>query len=133
MKFFINHIEDSSIKPNELVLPPLHMVLINDGRHDYHKFHEKIQNADITFSMYDIESGVYKVVNEPAYIKKIDGCCSEEYEICYQFKKRQISQTGTFKGQFTIKFNDDLKHDDYVYPEGTLLVPICEELEIIVR
>lgn len=131
MKFFINHIDDTSIKPNELVLPILHMALINDGRHDFHKFHEKIQNADITFSMVDIENGVYKIAGSPAYIKKRDdGCCTDEYEICYQFKKRDVSRKGIFEGFFTIKFGDDLKNDEYTYPEGTLKVPIGEKLEI---
>lgn len=134
MKFYINHIEDTSIANNEKVLPVLHMELINDGRHDFHKFHEMIQNADITFSMVDIETGVYKIANSEAFIKKIDdGCCTDEYEVCYQFIKRQVNKPGTYRGWFTIKFGDDLKHDEYTYPEGTLVVPIQEVLEIIVR
>ena len=54
MRFFINHIDDTSIGNNEKVLPILYMMLINDGRHDVHKFHEMIQNAEITFSMIDM-------------------------------------------------------------------------------
>ena len=82
MRFFINHIDDSSIANDEKVLPILYMMLINDGRHDFHKFHEMIQNADIVFSMVDVETGVYKIANSPAFIKKIDDeCCTEEYEI----------------------------------------------------
>ena len=54
MRFFINHIDDSSIANDEKVLPILYMMLINDGRHDFHKFHEMIQNADIVFSMVDV-------------------------------------------------------------------------------
>jgi hypothetical protein len=133
MKFYINHIEDSSIGGNEKVMPILTMILIHDGRHDFHKFHEMIQNADITFSMYDIESGVYKVANAPAYIKKIDdGCCTDEYMICYQFTKRQLA-VGTYKGSFTINFGKDLKNDEYTYPNGVLNVPIKDELFVIVR
>ena len=133
MKFYINHIEDTSIKGSEKVLPILNMILIHDGRHDFHKFHEMIQNADITFSMVNIETGVYKIANSPAYIKKMDdGCCTDEYMLCYQFTKRQL-EIGTYKGYFTIKFGDDLKNDEYVYPEGTLKVPIKDDLEIICR
>ena len=61
MRFFINHIDDTSIGNNEKVLPILYMTLINDGRHDFHKFHEMIQNADITFSMVDMETGVLAI------------------------------------------------------------------------
>lgn len=134
MRFFINHIDDSSIANDEKVLPILYMMLINDGRHDFHKFHEMIQNADIVFSMVDVETGVYKIANSPAFIKKIDDeCCTEEYEIGYQFIKRQVSVPGTYRGIFTIKFRDDLKNDNYEYPKGVLAMPIREELEIIIR
>lgn len=134
MRFFINHIDDTSIDGNSKVLPILCMMLINDGRHDFHKFHEMIQNADITFSMVNIENGVYKIANAPAFIQKIeDNCCGDEYEICYQFLKKQVNTPGTYHGHFTIKFGDDLKHDDYTYPQGNLIVPIREELEIIIK
>ena len=63
MRFYINHIEDDSIPNNGKVLPILTMILIHDGRHDFHKFHEMIQNADISFSMSDIETVVNKIVN----------------------------------------------------------------------
>ena len=45
MEFFIN---------KGATLNPLKMELINDGRNDYHKFHEKVQNANIYFTMTDV-------------------------------------------------------------------------------
>ena len=133
MNFFINHIDDTSIQGSEKVLPVLSMMLIHDGRHDFHKFYEMVQNADITFSMKDTASGVYKVANSEAFIRKV-GCksCEEQYLICYQFLKREVDKPGKYKGYFTIKFNDDLKNDDYEYPQGVLKVPIRDELNIIV-
>ena len=134
MTFYINHIDDTSIAPSQKVLPVLTMILVHDGRHDFHKFHEMIQDAEITFSMYDIETGMYKVVNSPAYIEKLDGnCCEEEYCICYQFTKREVQVPGNYRGFFTIKFLDDLKNDNYCYTPGVLKVPIRDELNIIVR
>jgi len=98
------------------------------------KFHEKIQNADIYFSMIDVETGTFQVANGKAFIKRLDGeCCTEEYEICYQFTKREVSKPGTYKGYFIINFGDDLKNDSYTYPEGTLKMPIRDELNIIVK
>jgi hypothetical protein len=134
MNFFINHIEDTSIPSNEKVLPILSMMLIHDGRHDFHKFHEMIQNADITFSMSDVDSGVYKVANSKAFIRKTgDSCCQDEYLVCYQFTKKEVDRPGKYKGYFTIKFNDDIKNDDCEYPKGVLKAPIRDELYIIVR
>ena len=134
MKFYINHIDDTSISNDQKVLPVLCMMLIDDGRHDYMKFHEKIQNADIKFSMIDVESGVYKVANAPAFIQKIATTgCSDEFEICYQFTKRQVNTPGIYRGYFTIDFGNDLKNDNYEYPEGVLRMPIRDYLDIIVR
>ena len=134
MNFFIRHIDDTSIPGSQKVLPILSMMVINDGRHEYHRFHEMIQNADITFSMIDSESGVYKVANSPAFIKKLDdNCCEDQFIVCYQFTKREIQTPGTYKGYFTIKFGEDLKNDDYEYPNGVLKVPIRDELFIVIE
>ena len=38
-------------------LPLLKMELIQDGRNDYHRFFEYIQNADITFTMTNEKDG----------------------------------------------------------------------------
>lgn len=134
MNFFINHIEDTGIPGEQKVLPILSMMLIHDGRHDFHKFHEMIENADITFSMTDIDTGSYKIANAPAFVKEVgDTCCEDQHLICYQFRKREVDKPGKYRGFFTIKFGDDLKNDDYGYPEGVLKVPIREELNIVVR
>ena len=65
-------------------LPTLRMELIEDGRHDYNKFFEAIQNADITFTMVNLDTGVTKIAKSPCYIKrKEDNGCVEQYVICY--------------------------------------------------
>ena len=134
MNFFINHIDDTNINGSEKVLPILSMALIHDGRHDFHKFYEMIQNADITFSMKDIDTGVYKVANSKAFIMKVDDtCCQDQYLVCYKFSKREVEKPGKYIGYFTINFGNDLKNDDYIYPNGILRVPIRDELNVIVR
>ena len=57
MEFFIN---------KGATLPMLIMELIQDGRNDYKNFHEKIQNATVTFEMSDIDTGVKKIGCQPA-------------------------------------------------------------------
>lgn len=106
-------------------LPMLIMELIQDGRNDYKQFHEKIQNADITFSMWDVETGVKKIGCRPAtcLCKTCDGsdCNEEQYYIAYQFRERDTDRVGTYVGKFEIEFLDG---------SGTLIVPIREELFI---
>ena len=113
------------------VLPQLRMELIDDGRHDFWKFHEAIQNADITFTMTNINTGLVKILNAPCYIKlREDGGCEDEYVICYDWKKRDTKEKGVYDGVFTINFGKDLKSDDTVYPNGELIMPIREQLQI---
>lgn len=115
MDFFIN---------KNATLPTLKMELIQDGRNDYKNFHEKIQNSNIYFSMVDINTGLIKVAKQPA------GCdiktdipldMEEEYYITYEWREKDTNRVGTYRGQFTIEFQDG---------SGTLIVPIRDELFI---
>lgn len=134
MNFYINHIDDTSIQGTQKVLPVLCMMLVCDGRHDFHKFHDMIEDAEVTFSMKDVENGVYKVVNGKAFVKQVcEECCEKQHLVCYQFTKREVDKPGRYVGKFTIRFNDDLKNDECEYPDGVLVVPIRDELNIIVR
>jgi hypothetical protein len=110
------------------------MELIYDGRSDFHKFWDAIQNAEITFTMINIETGVTKVANAPAYIKlRENTSCIEEYVICYDWKKRDTKEKGMYKGIFSINFSGDIKSDNLTYPVGELIMPIREQLTIIIQ
>ena len=120
------------IKKDSL-LPILRMELIEDGRHDYNKFHELIQNSNITFTMVNRETGVTKIAKAPAYIKaRENGGCVEQYVICYDWKKRDTKEEGNYVGEFNIEFGE-LKNDDYDYPTGNLRIPIREDLLIVIK
>ena len=102
-------------------LPILQMKVINDGRNDYKKIFNNLENAAITFSMMNVESNRYKVFNKQALIIPVlDETCGEtEYYIGYKFNKNETNMAGTFKGEFKIDFLDD----------GTsLIIPIYEDL-----
>ena len=115
------------------ILPTLRMELIEDGRHDYNKFHELIQTADITFTMVNRETGVTKIAKAPAYIKaRENGGCVEQYVICYDWRKRDTNEEGNYIGTFNIEFGE-LKNDEYTYPKGNLIVPIREDLFITIK
>lgn len=114
MEFFIN---------KESTLPVLKMELIQDGRNNFRDFFEKIQNADIFFSMSDVITGVKKIGKKRAsteLVIPID-CVGEEYYITYQFTEKETQKAGRYVGQFTIEFLDG---------SGTLIAPIKEELFI---
>lgn len=114
------------------VLPTLRMELIEDGRHDFNKFHELIQTANITFTMVNRETGVTKVAKMPAYIKaRENGGCVEQYVICYDWRKHDTKEEGNYLGEFNIEFGE-LKNDEYDYPTGNLRMPIREQLMITI-
>lgn len=51
-------------------LPTLRLELIEDGRHDFNKFMELVQSADITFTMVNVDNNVTKIAKAPCYLKK---------------------------------------------------------------
>lgn len=118
------------------VLPRLRMELVYDGRFEYLKssrFYNAIQNADVTFSMWD-EHDVLKISNAPCNIVLSDKeSCDERYIIEYVWKKRDTKKCGTYKGRFTINFKDDLYEYGNVYEGGDLIMPIYEDLEIQIK
>jgi len=105
-------------------LPVLKMELINDGRNDFHKFHESIQNANIYFTMTNVVTGVKIIAKKVAGIQLVEpqnDCVGDEYYIIYQFSEKETSTAGNYVGKFTIEFLDG---------SGTLIMPIYESLYI---
>lgn len=114
MEFFINR---------GATLNVLKLELIQDGRNDFEKFFEKIQNANIFFSMSDVVTGVKYIGLKPTSLSLVtpESCVAEEYYLTYQFTAKETSRAGRYVGQFTIEFLDGT---------GTLIVPIKDELFI---
>jgi hypothetical protein len=103
-------------------LPVLKLELIKDGRNDFHKFHDKIQNASITFTMTDVITGVKKIAKKSAGIQQVEpasDCVGEEFYLVYQFTGKETNTAARYAAQFEINFLDG---------SGTLIVPIREEL-----
>lgn len=116
------------------VNPTLRMELINDGRYDYKKtniFNNSIQNADITFSMKNIDNGVLKISKSRAEVVEIDSdSCESKYILQYRWSNRDVKEKGIYKAWFEIIFKGDIFEDGVEYPTGNLIVPIKEELII---
>ena len=112
-------------------LPTLRVEVMNDGRNDFSKLWIALQSADVTFSMWDEETGIRKIANAPALVvEKEDESCVEEYIIEYRWKERDTKDPGLYIGKFTVDLKTDVIYDGKLLPKGKLIVPISEELEI---
>jgi hypothetical protein len=108
------------IKKNS-TLPIIKMKVVNDGRFDYKKVFDRLENSAITFSMVD-EKGIPRVFNQQGLIIPVEkeNCPEdEEFYVGYQFKLKDTKKVGCYKAEFKIDFLDD---------GATLIVPIREDL-----
>lgn len=116
------------------VNPSLRMEMIYDGKYDYKKtniFNNSIQNADVTFSMKNIENDILKVSKSKAEIVLVnEEDCETKYVLQYSWKERDVKEKGVYKAWFEIKFKGDIFEDGVEYPTGNLIVPIKEELTV---
>ena len=104
-------------------LPLLKLKVINDGRRDFRKIYDRLENAAITFSMMD-DKGNYKVFNKQGLLLPVDKeICQEdgEYYLGYKFDVKDTNMAGSFKAEFRIDFLDD---------GCALIVPIREDLYV---
>ena len=116
--------------------PVLEMELINDGRYDFQKslLNDALQDSVVTFNMKDEETGILKVAKAKANIVLAeDESCQERYVLQYKWNKRDVSKEGFYKVWFEIAFNVNIKSKEIEYPTGNLIVPIEEDLRIIVK
>jgi hypothetical protein len=126
-EFFIN---------KNSINPILEIELINDGRYDFQKslIHESIQDSVVYFSMVDEETGILKVAKQEANVVLADEPgCEEKYILQYKWKPRDVNKEGYYKGLFEINFNGDIVSEGKTYQEGNLIVPIEEDLRIIIK
>ena len=115
-------------------LPYLEIEPIHDGRHTYKKLYLALQAASVTFTMCNMVTGIKKIANAPCYIVPFDDeGCEEKYKIQYRWNKRDTSEAGVYIGQFKIKFENNITIEDMTFPKGELIVPIAEELQIVVN
>jgi hypothetical protein len=104
-------------------LPILKMKVINDGRFDYKKIFDRLENAAVTFSMTD-EKGVPRIYNQQGLLIAVEkeNCPEdEEFYIGYQFKLKDTKKVGCYKAEFKLDFLDD---------GAALIVPIREDLYV---
>lgn len=108
--------------------PILKMRLVDDGKNDKSSFNDLLENSDITFEMFDVETEQYQVLNGECFLttrtKKYDQT-TDEYYITYRFTELNTSQKGRYEGMINIQFLDTNSN-----PTNKLIVPIKEKLFI---
>ena len=114
MEFFIN---------KGATLNVLKLELIQDGRNDFNRFHDAVQNANIYFTMTDVVTGVKRIAKKETGLQQVipENCVGEEFYLIYNFTERDTAVAGRYVAQFTLEFLDG---------SGTLIVPIRETLYV---
>ncbi len=77
-------------------LPVVEVSFIKDGRSDYNYYDTLLTSNTIYFSMIDVETGVYKVVNGLASYSEITK------SITYQLTKKNTNKVGRYEIEITI-------------------------------
>jgi hypothetical protein len=114
MEFFIN---------KGATLNVLKLELIQDGRNDFNRFHDAVQNANIYFTMTDVVTGVKRIAKKETGLQQVipENCVGDEFYLIYKFTERDTAVAGRYAAQFTLEFLDG---------SGTLIVPIRESLYV---
>ena len=108
--------------------PILKLRLVDDGRNDKSSLNDLLENADITFDMYEVATEIPVILggqcNLTTRTKKYDQT-TDEYYITYRFTESQTKESGKFEGIVNIQFRDT-----NLQPTNKLIVPIKEKLFI---
>ena len=110
--------------------PILKMRLIDDGKNDKSGFNDMLESCDITFDMFDIETGQPEILNSTCQIttrNKKYNQTTDEYYIVHQFTETQTLKVGKFEGILNIQFLDT-----NLNPTTKLILPIKEKLYITI-
>lgn len=110
---------DFYIKQNS-TLPFIQIEIFDDGRSDFRKTLEIFTATTVTFSMYNEDTGIYKIIDSPAQIVSYNNPSGKKtYAIRYQFSKRDTSKHGSFIGEFKV-----------LNRFGDIILPITNNIEI---
>lgn len=108
--------------------PILKLRLIDDGKNDKSSFNDLLENAEITFDMYSLDTEEPIILNAECLLttrtKKYNQT-NDEYYITYRFTEEQTSLKGKYEGIVTVQFLSTNSE-----PTTKLILPIKEKLII---
>jgi hypothetical protein len=108
--------------------PILKMRMIDDGKNDKSSFNDILENAVITFDMYDNKTGEPIILSANCNITtrtKLYNQTTDEYYIVYRFTSEQTTNVGKFEGKINVQFRDV-----NLNPTNLLILPVKEKLYI---
>ena len=108
--------------------PILKMRMIDDGKNDKSSFNDLLENSEITFDMYDYNTGEPIILAAPCNITtrtKLYNQTTDEYYIVYRFTSEQTLTAGKFEGKVNVQFRDISLN-----PTNLLILPVKEKLYI---
>lgn len=108
--------------------PILKLQMIQDGKNDKSSFNDELENALITFEMFDTKNGEYEILGSLCHLalrNKLYNQTTDEYYITHKFTMEQTSKIGKFEGKITV-----LLRDTNLNPTSKLILPIREKLYI---
>lgn len=109
--------------------PYIVMKVIHDSDTDADVINKKIEDAAVTFSMVNLETGKYKVANRAGAIytreNPID-CPTNplEHFVYYKWREKDVNEEGIFRAEFKLNFIEDCE---------AVILPIDEELFVHVK
>jgi hypothetical protein len=119
-KFFIK--KDST-------LPELKYPLIQKVREMYDISEDMLENCAVTFSMVDVDNGLYRIANAPANLvinkNRPEFPDEIEYTLVYRFKLKDTKKNGRYQGEFKVDFLGDGKC-------GKITLPTNGYIDIII-
>lgn len=110
--------------------PVLKLELIDDGKNDKSSFNDLLENSNITFEMFDINTEEPIILNGSCQLTtktKLYNQTTEEYYILYRFTEEQTSKVGKFEGKVIIQFLDVNQN-----PTTKLILPVKEKLTVTI-
>ena len=108
--------------------PILKMRMIDDGKNDKSSFNDLLENAEITFDMFDSKTGEPIILGSPCNITtrtKLYNQTTDEYYIVHRFKTDQTTNVGKFEGKVNVQFRDVSLNST-----NLLILPVKEKLYI---
>jgi hypothetical protein len=109
-------------------LPDLQVKFVCQDYENFDKFQKRLEESQPYFSMVNVETNKYIVLNAPCEYKIVERKIESNYEfdifIVFKWNNKLTKNIGYYKGEFLIKFKDNGEE---------LRLPIRDELFINIK
>lgn len=89
-------------------LPEIKYPLTQELREKFDISDEMLTSVAVTFSMIDIDTGIYKIANVPANLvindDRVNYPDEQKYTLTYRFNEIQTNKSGNYSAEFVVDF-----------------------------